>query len=210
MSSNVSDLINAGLENSMSEDEYYGLIDKLHAENKATGPNPSESYFGYSKLNLKRISRVRRTTKVTDSLRSAVSAIAGKQIWLVITESWCGDAAQSIPVLEAVAALNDDVELRYVLRDENTDLIDQFLTNGGRAIPIVLFLDGESQELLGRWGARPRQAQEYFMKMKSEDIPGAEISENLQRWYNKDKQKLVQEELVEVLTSIESKESVSV
>ena len=210
MSSNVSELIEEGLGNSMAQEEYYSLIDRLHEQSKATGPNPTESYFGYSKLNLQRIKRIRRTTKISDELAEAVSNIKEPQIWLVITESWCGDAAQSIPVYEAVAGINDKVEIRYVLRDENTDLIDQFLTNGGRAIPIVLLLNADTGALLGKWGARPAQAQEYFMEMKSDGVDGSEISENLQRWYNKNKQVLIQEELVSVLKNIRETEAASV
>ena len=210
MSSNVFDLIKNGLEKSMSRDEYYGLINRLHKEEKATGPNPSESYFGYSKLNLQRISRIRKTVKLTDELKAAIGSVSKKQIWLVITESWCGDAAQSIPVFEAAAELSEAVEIRYVLRDENVELIDQFLTNGGRAIPIVLVLDRDSGALVATWGARPKEAQRYFLEMREADLPGAEISENLQRWYNKDKQRLIQKELTNVLVSIEEEVSESV
>ena len=73
-------------------------------------------------------------------------------IWLVISEGWCGDAAQNMPVVEKIVDEMPNVEIRYVLRDENLELMDQYLTNGGRSIPKALFVDTETFEVLGRLG----------------------------------------------------------
>ena len=59
-------------------------------------------------------------------------------IWLIITEGWCGDAAQCIPTIEKIAAESKNIETHYVLRDENLDLIDEYLTNNARSIPKLI------------------------------------------------------------------------
>jgi hypothetical protein len=120
-------------------------------------------------------------------------------LWLVITEGWCGDAAQNIPAIEKIAAESEKIETRYVLRDENLELIDRFLTNGARAIPKLIALDAETFEVLGFWGARPAAAQKLFDDLKAQGVAKPLIMENLQRWYNADAQTSIQKEFVELL-----------
>lgn len=90
---------------------------------------------------------------------------------LAITEDWCGDAMMNNAILRRIAE-EGDIEVRTVLRDENEELIDQYLTNGGRAIPIYIFLN-EKGNVIGKWGPRAPQIQEYMTKGKSE-LPDAE------------------------------------
>lgn len=85
---------------------------------------------------------------------------------LVITENWCGDAMINNSILRRLAE-QTDLEVRCVLRDEDTDLIDQFLTNGGRAIPIYVFLN-DAGEVIGKWGPRAPELQQNVMNLRSE------------------------------------------
>ena len=59
-------------------------------------------------------------------------------IWLILTEAWCGDAAQNIPTIEKIARENDRIKTLYLLRDENLELMDKYLTGGARAIPKLI------------------------------------------------------------------------
>lgn len=181
-------------EKSMTFAEYIKLIDDLLAEGKTTGAVQSEAMFNYGKLNRQRMNRLERTVGLNESLKSAVQNLNVKWIWLIITEGWCGDAAQNIPVIEKIAAENGGIETRYVLRDENLELMDAYLTGGARSIPKLICLDGETLEVVGTWGARPEAAQELFYAMKAEGLAKPLMMENLQRWYLADKNQSIQKE----------------
>lgn len=84
---------------------------------------------------------------------------------LTITEDWCGDAMLNNPIIRRVAE-EAGLEMRAVLRDEDTALIDRYLTNGGRAIPIYLLLDDAGQ-VIGKWGPRAPQLQELVVSKRA-------------------------------------------
>lgn len=90
---------------------------------------------------------------------------------LAITEDWCGDAMLNNPIIRKVAEAAG-VEVRTVLRDEDTDLIDRYLTNGGRAIPLYLILN-ESGEVIAKWGPRAPELQKYVMDGRAQ-LPAKE------------------------------------
>ncbi|MCD9186966.1 MAG: thioredoxin family protein [Pyrinomonadaceae bacterium] len=182
------------IENSMTYAEYIKLIDDLLLDGKTTGPVQSEAMFNYGKLNRQRIHRLEKTVKLTDSIIEKARNVDRKMIWLIITEGWCGDAAQNIPTIEKIAAESENIETRYVLRDENLELMDAYLTNGGRSIPKLIALDAETLEELGNWGPRPQAAMDLFHEMKSRGLEKPLMMENIQRWYLADKEKSLQAE----------------
>ncbi|MCQ4503980.1 thioredoxin family protein, partial [Vibrio parahaemolyticus] len=89
-----------------------------------------------------------KTAKVADATKSTIENFDKKVTWLVISESWCGDAAHVMPILNKVAELNDAIDYKIVLRDDNEALMDQFLTNGGKSIPKLIMLDSETNTVL--------------------------------------------------------------
>ncbi len=182
------------IEKSMDYAEYIALIDELLAKGKTTGENQSVAMFNYGKLNRQRMKRLGNTIKLNESLAENVRQIERKMIWLILTEGWCGDAAQNIPIIEKIAHENSNIETRYLLRDENLDLIDAYLTNKARSIPKLIALDAETFEELGTWGPRPQAAMDYFLEMRSGGMEKPLMMENLQRWYLQDKEQSVQAE----------------
>lgn len=191
------------LERAISYAQYIKLIDELLAKGKTTGSNQSDAMLDYAKLNRHRMSRLEKTIELSDEVKRSAQNTKRKQIWLIITEGWCGDAAQNVPVIEKIAAESDKIETRYVLRDENLELMDQYLTKGARAIPKLIILDADSLEVLGTWGSRPAPAQEMFYELKKDGTDKAQIVEILQRWYNEDRGKSLQAEFVEILERAE-------
>ncbi|MCB0464279.1 MAG: thioredoxin family protein, partial [Aequorivita sp.] len=113
--------------------------------------------------------------------------ISEKQTWLVISEPWCGDAAQTLPYLNKIAQLSENIDLKIVLRDEKPELMDAFLTNGSRSIPVVIMLD-ENFNVIQTWGPRSKAATKLVSDYK---IHFGKIDntfkEMLQIWYNNDK-----------------------
>ena len=190
------------LEESMSFSEYDALIERLVEEEKTTGPKQSEILADFTKLNFQRMNRIAKTAELGKDPATAVRSNEREQKWLIITEAWCGDAAQNIPIIEKLASESDIIETRYILRDENPELIDRFLTFGARAIPKVIALDAETMEILWTWGARPKAAQKKFFEMKENGDGKPAIMEEMQRWYNEDKGRSVQHEFSELLRGV--------
>jgi hypothetical protein len=197
----VSETIQEVLSKAYSYSEYRALIDSSLAESKTTGENHSEEYLHYSNLNVQRMSRLDRTTKLDEALIENISNISEKQTWLILTEAWCGDAAQNIPVIQKMAELNENIEVKLILRDENLEIMDAYLTNGGRSIPKLIAFNSETQEELFTWGPRPQNAQELFMDFKTNPNGRtyADFSIEMQKWYAKDRTKSLQDEFVELL-----------
>ncbi len=182
------------IEKSMTFAEYLKLIDDLLSEGKTTGEVQSEALFGFGKLNRQRMKRLEKTVEISDSLKEKARNVKGKRIWLIITEGWCGDAAQNIPVIEKIAAESANIETRYLLRDENLELMDEYLTNGGRAIPKLICLDAETFEEIGVWGSRPQAADDYMHELKAQGLEKPQMMEKMQRWYLADKNQSIQNE----------------
>lgn len=182
------------VEKSITYAEYIKLIDDLLLDGKTTGSNQSEAMFNYGKLNRQRMHRLEKTVLLDESLREKAQNNKRKMIWLILTEGWCGDAAQNIPIIENIAAESDLIETRYVLRDENLELMDAYLTNNARSIPKLIALDAETLEEIGTWGPRPVAAMDYFLEMRSGGMEKSQMMENLQRWYNSDKNRTIQDE----------------
>lgn len=187
------------IEKSMTFAEYIKLIDDLLLDGKTTGANQSDAMFNYGKLNRQRMQRLEKTVVLNESLREKVQNNKRKMIWLIITEGWCGDAAQNIPVIEKIAAENDAIETRYILRDENLELMDAYLTNNARSIPKLIALDAESLEEIGTWGPRPKAAMDLFIEMRERGLEKPLMMENLQRWYIADKNQMIQTEFENLL-----------
>lgn len=179
----------------MTYAEYIKLIDDLLMDGKTTGAVQSEAMFNYGKLNRQRMHRLEKTVKLSDSVIEKTCAARRKMIWLIITEGWCGDAAQNLPTIEKIAAENPEhIQTRYILRDENPELMDSYLTNNARSIPKLIALDAETLEELGTWGPRPQAAMDLFYELKNQNTEKPEIMEKIQRWYLADKEKSIQAE----------------
>ncbi|HEY2865723.1 MAG TPA: thioredoxin family protein [Pyrinomonadaceae bacterium] len=184
----------------MSFTEYIGLIDRLLAERKTTGPNQSGAMFNYGKINRQRMARIGKTLEIETEIVDKIASADASMTWLIITEGWCGDAAQNIPVIEKLAEANHRIETRYILRDANPELMDQFLTEGSRSIPKLIAIDNATAEVLGTWGPRPEAAQGHFREMKAAGIETGLIHENLRRWYLSDRGRSIQFELAELVS----------
>lgn len=150
-------------------------------------PHP---YQDYIKMNWTRMNRWLKTGKVMAELQNVIKE---PQEWLVITEPWCGDAAHTVPFIQMIAEANPQVEVNYELRDSEPFSIEKYLTNGSKSIPKLVIRDKEGNDLFV-WGPRPKGCQELFQSMPKE----LAIVE-LQKWYNEDKGKGVQEELLSFL-----------
>ncbi|MBU0475522.1 MAG: thioredoxin family protein [Bacteroidetes bacterium] len=152
----------------------------------------------YTKLNQRRTNRILKTYKPSDEVKNAISKITEKQTWLIITEDWCGDSAQNIPFLFKMTESSQNIEFKMIYRDDNLDIIDRFLTNGGRAIPKIIGFDQEGNQLF-QWGPRPEVAKQLVKEWKESGLSKDEFNEKLHLWYGKDRGKTLEIEFLKLL-----------
>lgn len=194
-------IIENSLKNSISYSEYISLVNTLVEENSTTGLDKTEALANYTMLNAKRMKRWDKTVKLSADAQSRLESYSRKTTWLVISESWCGDAAHIIPVINKVAEQNSNISFRIVLRDENPELMDAFLTNGGKSIPKLIMLDDQTKEVLNTFGPRPNTATKMVVDYKTKHGKlTPEFKEDLQHWYNKDKGQSTISDLLDLLS----------
>lgn len=190
--------------NSHSYSEYRKLISDLLLEGKSTGNEQSDDLKHYSELNEARMNRLDKTMKITDENILKLKNLKSEYIWLVISEGWCGDAAQLLPIINKMAIDSGKIELKIVLRDENDELMKLFLTNKKKSIPIVIVVDKATGSVLGKWGPRPKGATDLISDYKKEfGVIDETAKTNLQLWYLHDKGISTQNELVNLMLDLE-------
>jgi hypothetical protein len=193
---------NQSLAQAFNYHQYLELVESLVKENNTTGPDKYEEKISFTKLNLQRMKRIQKSFTVDPDLINDVKKLKRSLIWLVLTEAWCGDASQNLPVINQVAEMSDGkIKLSILLRDEHPQLMDHFLTNGSRAIPKLICIDAETKEIKGSWGPRPANIQQLVKdwKLKNSEAPHSELLYNLHLFYAQDKAKSIQRELAGLL-----------
>ena len=194
------------IENAYTYSEYRELIDSLLESGKTTGENHSEAMLHYTKMNVHRMNRIDKRNKLNPELTDALNNVNRQMIWLVITEAWCGDAAQSVPVIQKMGDESKNIQVRFILRDENLEIMDQFLTNGrSRSIPKLVALDARTLDVLGTWGPRPDEAQKLYDELRSdEEISFQILAERLHKWYADDRTLSIQNEFLPLIDQWEN------
>lgn len=185
------------IEKGFSYSEFVQFTQQLVEEKRTTGANQSEAYLEYTRMCLQRMNRWNKTAKVSVKMASLIESIREPQIWLLITEAWCGDGAQSIPYMAKLAELNPKIRLRIIMRDEYPEIMDAYLTNGARSIPKLVAYTGDLKVELFTWGPKPlylmNRHKEY--KHDSKGLSYAGFLEEIHLWYAKNKNHDLESEL---------------
>jgi len=191
------------LDGGFSYSEFVDLTERLVQENRTTGANQSEEYLAYTRICLQRMIRWNKTSKVSEALELLLLQVNQPQVWLVITEAWCGDGAQSIPHLAKLADLNPLITLKIIFRDEHPDLMDAYLTNGNRSIPKLVAMTADLQQELFTWGPKPKYLLDLHaaFKQNSEGRSYLDFLEEVHLWYAKNKQKDLESEIYPLISS---------
>ena len=193
--------IKEGLQKAISYSSYRTLVSDLIASGKSSGPIQPEDLLNYSKLNDRRMTRLDKTIQLSHETLLALKKNDKPITWLVLTEGWCGDAAQALPVINKIANESDLITLKIIFRDEHEELMGHFLTNGGRSIPKLLVLNSEN-DVLNTWGPRPNIATKMVKDYKNtHGHLDAAFKQQLQEWYNKNKGINIQENMVGLLSN---------
>ncbi|MBF2709796.1 thioredoxin family protein [Flavobacterium soyangense] len=153
----------------------------------------------YILLNQSRMRRLDKTYTPSKELQELLQNLNHKTYWLVLTEHWCGDASQTLPVLNKIAELSQGkIELRLVYRDQNLDLMDAHLTKNGRAIPKLIQLN-EHFSITGIWGPRPNEAQDLVNKLKANPETATTYAGDLHLWHARNKQQAMEKEVSKLI-----------
>ena len=194
------EIVQEYISNGMDYARYLELVSQLARNGKTTGNEQSEAMVNYTKLGDRRMVRWEKTFKIPEAIQQKLESLDRELVFLALTESWCGDAAASLPIINKIAEANPNITLKVVLRDESLDLMDRFLTNGARSIPKVIILDKSNNEIMGEWGPRPSIATQMVADFKREHGKlTAEFKQDLQVWYNKNKGQNILEDILELL-----------
>lgn len=187
--------------NALTYRAYQDLSRELLAAGQTTNGQQSAEILGFAHQNGARMATLNQEIELTSELQHVLALVQRPQRWLVLTESWCGDAAENLPVLARLADHSPHLDLRLVLRDQHLPLMDAFLTNGGRSIPKLVAWDPATGSVLGTWGPRPAPVHAFIADYKQQHptAPLAEFFQAVSAWYRRDATAALQAELAPLL-----------
>lgn len=188
--------------------EYRELVDNLVLNGKTTGNNQTDKLVEFTKLNIQRMNRLDKTVQLSEQVISSLSKNIKSFQWLLIGDAWCGDCAQIIPVINKIAEAGKyTIEFRIISRDTYPELIETYLTNGAKAIPKLLVIDSDSNEVICSWGPRPKPAQEIMLNWKKnkDKITWEDFEKDLHLWYARDKGVTIINEFASLIEKCERK-----
>lgn len=191
------------IDQALSYPQFVDFTSQLVAGNRTTGSNQSEAYLDYTRMCLQRMRRWDKTIKVSLEMEGLIQSIKDRQVWLVITEAWCGDGSQSIPYLAKLAELNPLIELKIIMRDENPEIMDAYLTNEARSIPKLIAFTQDLKVELFTWGPKPEYLINLHKAYKSDHKGKSyqDFLEEIHLWYARNKNRDLEAELFPIIQS---------
>lgn len=186
----------------LTYEDYLKEFENRVENRKTSSKISSPALIAYTKLNLARSRRLHKTILINANIKREIEKLQRNYTWMVLTEAWCGDSAQNIPVIAEIAALNTDkIKLFILLRDEHSELMDNYLTNGSRSIPKLIAIDETLNKEAFVWGPRPATAQDLLKKWKNnpEGKSWEDFEKDLHTWYANDKSQTIQSEFFNLL-----------
>lgn len=193
-----------GLLQSHSYTKYRQIVTDLLAEGKASGNEQSDALVHYTELNEARMNRLDKKMVVSEETIQKLLSLRKSYTWLVISEGWCGDAAQLLPIFNKMAGIAPHIDLKIVFRDENEALMNLFLTNGAKSIPKLVVLQKENDKVIGSWGPRPAGATHLIKSYKEQyGVIDETAKTELQLWYLHDKGLSTQNEIATLMQHLD-------
>ena len=188
--------------NAYSYNEFIQQVKKLFNQKQVTGSEQSEAKLEATKINIQRFDRLYKTTVLSEVLTLTIKSIKAPQMWYLIVEGWCGDCAQIVPVVAKISEVNPFIELKMVIRDENPEFMDSYLTNGGKSVPKLVCYDKQTGNEVAQWGLRPQKIQEKVKALKTSnpEISHDEFVLNVHTWYAQDKTQSIQSDFINLFS----------
>ncbi len=167
-------------------------------------PLPEGAKGDFRKLNYQRMDKWNKILQLSESVQDCLSALKSDMRWYVFADLNCGDCAQTLPVLERMAeGAGGKIEMRIILKEEEPQLMDLYLSNGSRAVPKLIAFDVESGHEMFRWGARPATGLKIYENFRNnkDKISWDDFEKELHLWYAKDRGTEVQHEVADLIAA---------
>lgn len=194
-----------GLIKSHTYTKYRTIVTDLLAQGKSSGNEQSEQLTHYTSLNEVRMDRLDKKMVISEENIQKLISLRKDYIWLVLSEGWCGDSAQLLPIFNKMAGLSEHIELKIVFRDENEKLMNAFLTAGAKSIPKLIIIDKKKGDVVGDWGPRPKGAAALIKSYRQQyGMIDETAKTELQLWYLHDKGLTTQNEIAEKMVMVDS------
>lgn len=191
------------LQQSISFNEYLQYAkDMLNEKIPRTGMYKEDNIIRYTRSNLEKINDVLQNVTLNQKLYNTLSGITDEWVWAVISEPWCGDAAWNVPALYLISSAADKIEFRIFLCDANPEIINNYQTNGGNAIPKLVCIRRRDGKELGVWGPRPDVLQQQVLEQKKQpDFEFSKFIKVVNEWYKQDMAAALQSEMIDCIKS---------
>lgn len=186
------------LDQLLSVEDYYAHFQRIIDKEYIEKPYDDDYYLSYTEGNLKRIQSSVNKIDLQKKLYNELNkdGFAGAT-WVLITEPWCGDASFFQGIIEAISLVGN-IDLKISLRDSEPKLIDNYLTNGGKSIPILVALNAKMEEAFV-WGPRPKALQELMLPLVANKASLDEKIKLAHHWYRKNGSEHIQEEIYHLI-----------
>ncbi len=179
----------------MNLEQYQQLFEEILASDNPPAPYDNPDYLNYTRLNRQRMNRWFSTLQLNEALVTHLQKLDSPQHWIVLLEPWCGDVSHSLPFIIRLAETNPFISYDLQLRDSEPFLINDYLTAGSKGIPKLIVRDEVGKDIFV-WGPRPAAAQHLMNNLKAEGADFERIKIEVQNWYNANKGRSLQEELL--------------
>lgn len=163
-----------------------------------------DGFVRYATKNLDGFKGLYEKVKIPHDIEEAATNFRGRVRVIVIGADWCGDVVANLPAMAKLAALNPNIDLRIVDRDRHPELMDHFLTNGGKAIPKVIVCNSNMTNH-ETWGPRPAECQQIMTEGKASETPMEEIRPKIRDWYMNDKSQSVLRDIWGMILDVSNK-----
>lgn len=186
--------------NGLSYSQYIELTKDIISNPDRPKNYQDEKMLQYTKDNLGRMEKIATTLNIDSKLYNEMQQTKVKQIWVCITEPWCGDASQIVPGLFLIASCSPNVDFKILLRDSNAEVMDNYLTNGGKSIPKLVVLKADSLEEISNWGPRPASIQKIVEEKKNDtSMSFGDKVRMIHGWYEQNNSYDLQEEFITIV-----------
>lgn len=188
------------LKPSISFQEYMQLTKSIIESKEPPLPYNDPKMMKYTMQNMERMNRVLNTLSIDQKLYNLLHNNQRNMVWVVLTEPWCGDASQIVPALAAFADVASNISFQILLSDTHSEIMDRYLTNGGRSIPKLVCFDENTWQEIGTWGPRPKSIQQIVTEQKNNpNLSFGEKVRQIHAWYEENKTRDIQLEFIELL-----------
>ena len=185
-----------------SFDQYLERIeDELEEQIELDDPKELVPLFA---MNLKQSRDIRKNFRYNPGMEKKAKSYNADLKILVISEGWCEDAAQIVPIVDRLAE-TIGVELKIVLRDENLALMEEYHTDGSFSVPMVIGVTPEGEEAF-RFGPRPAKAMVFTNRFKKDPDKYSkdDFIEDLDRFYLENHGQDIITEILELVEAYQS------